>query len=60
MVSQDRSLFKDDPPYEQSPADVLSAYDDNAAVMTGRGAGRFSPIADNRCTAAITRKTCIS
>lgn len=42
--AQDRSLFAMiRHTHEQSPANVLSAYKDNAAVMTGSVAGRFFP-----------------
>ena len=43
-VRQDRSLFAMiRNTHERHPADVLSAYHDNAAVMTGFSAGRFFP-----------------
>ena len=49
-IAQDRSLFAMiRHTYERHPADVLSAYHDNAAVMTGFPAGRFFPDpADNQ------------
>jgi phosphoribosylformylglycinamidine synthase len=43
-IAQDRSLFAMiRHTHERHPADVLSAYHDNAAVMTGFPAGRFFP-----------------
>ncbi|NMQ19775.1 phosphoribosylformylglycinamidine synthase [Candidatus Competibacter phosphatis] len=43
-IAQDRSLFAMiRHTHERHPADVLSAYHDNAAVMTGFSAGRFFP-----------------
>ncbi len=43
-VPQDRSLFAMIRyTHERHPSDVLSAYSDNAAVMTGFPAGRFFP-----------------
>lgn len=48
-VDQDKSLFKMiKNTYEQNSEYVLSAYKDNAAVMTGSEVGRFFPDADNR------------
>ncbi|MDG4584141.1 MAG: phosphoribosylformylglycinamidine synthase [Candidatus Competibacter sp.] len=49
-VKQDRSLFAMIRyTHERHPSDVLSAYHDNAAVMTGFSAGRFFPDpADNQ------------
>jgi phosphoribosylformylglycinamidine synthase len=42
--AQERSLFAMiRHTHERHPADVLSAYSDNAAVMTGFPAGRFFP-----------------
>ena len=44
-VAQPKSLFKMiKNTYEQTPDYVLSAYKDNAAVMTGSVAGRFFPV----------------
>ncbi|HAW92073.1 TPA: phosphoribosylformylglycinamidine synthase, partial [Candidatus Azambacteria bacterium] len=44
-VVQPKSLFKMiKNTYEQTPDYVLSAYKDNAAVMTGSAAGRFFPV----------------
>ncbi|MBV2129426.1 phosphoribosylformylglycinamidine synthase [Arsukibacterium indicum] len=44
-VAQPKSLFKMiKNTYEQTPDYVLSAYKDNAAVMTGSAAGRFFPV----------------
>lgn len=46
---QDKSLFKMiKNTFEQTPEYVLSAYKDNAAVMTGSEAGRFFPDADSK------------
>ncbi len=43
-IAQERSLFAMiRHTHERHPADVLSAYHDNAAVMTGFPAGRFFP-----------------
>ena len=43
-IAQDHSLFAMiRHTHERHPADVLSAYHDNAAVMTGFSAGRFFP-----------------
>lgn len=47
-VAQERSLFAMiRHTHQRSPDDVLSAYSDNAAVMTGFPAGRFFPDADD-------------
>ncbi|RUO37411.1 phosphoribosylformylglycinamidine synthase [Aliidiomarina shirensis] len=47
-VEQEKSLFKMiKRTYEVTPEYVLSAYKDNAAVMTGSEAGRFFPEAGN-------------
>ncbi|TGE76869.1 phosphoribosylformylglycinamidine synthase [Pseudoalteromonas sp. KS88] len=46
-VEQPKSLFKMiKNTYEKNPENVLSAYKDNAAVMTGSKAGRFFPNAE--------------
>ncbi len=46
-VEQPKSLFKMiKNTYEVTPEETLSAYKDNAAVMTGSNAGRFFPDAD--------------
>lgn len=46
---QDKSLFKMiKNTFEQTPDHVLSAYKDNAAVMTGSTVGRFFPDPDSR------------
>ncbi|ENM5761576.1 phosphoribosylformylglycinamidine synthase [Vibrio mimicus] len=48
-VKQDKSLFKMiKNTFEQTPDYVLSAYKDNAAVMTGSTVGRFFPDPDSR------------
>ncbi|EGR1262276.1 phosphoribosylformylglycinamidine synthase [Vibrio cholerae] len=48
-VKQDKSLFKMiKNTFEQTPDYVLSAYKDNAAVMTGSIVGRFFPDPDSR------------
>ncbi|ENM5897921.1 phosphoribosylformylglycinamidine synthase [Vibrio mimicus] len=48
-VKQDKSLFKMiKHTFEQTPDYVLSAYKDNAAVMTGSTVGRFFPDPDSR------------
>ena len=48
-VDQERSLFAMiRNTHEQSPEGVLSAYADNAAVMSGHMAGRFFPESDNQ------------
>ncbi len=48
-VKQDKSLFKMiKNTFEQTPDYVLSAYKDNAAVMTGSTVGRFFPDTDSR------------
>lgn len=48
-VDQDKSLFKMiRNTHENTPDYVLSAYKDNAAVMTGSKAGRFFPDADSK------------
>ncbi|BDF95470.1 phosphoribosylformylglycinamidine synthase [Pseudoalteromonas sp. KAN5] len=46
-IEQPKSLFKMiKNTYEHNPENVLSAYKDNAAVMTGSKAGRFFPNAE--------------
>ncbi|WP_394192517.1 phosphoribosylformylglycinamidine synthase [Pseudoalteromonas atlantica] len=46
-IEQPKSLFKMiKNTYEKNPENVLSAYKDNAAVMTGSKAGRFFPNAE--------------
>ncbi|EGR2024874.1 phosphoribosylformylglycinamidine synthase [Vibrio cholerae] len=48
-VKQDKSLFKMiKNTFEQTPDYVLSAYKDNAAVMTGSTVGRFFPDSESR------------
>ena len=48
-VEQDKSLFKMiKNTYETTPEHVLSAYKDNAAVMTGSEVGRFFPDPETR------------
>ncbi|AKB06651.1 TPA: phosphoribosylformylglycinamidine synthase [Vibrio cholerae] len=48
-VKQDKSLFKMiKNTFEQTPDYVLSAYKDNAAVMTGSTVGRFFPDPESR------------
>ncbi|ELJ8597088.1 phosphoribosylformylglycinamidine synthase [Vibrio cholerae] len=48
-VKQDKSLFKMiKNTFEQTPYYVLSAYKDNAAVMTGSTVGRFFPDPESR------------
>ncbi|MCL9783924.1 phosphoribosylformylglycinamidine synthase [Vibrio sp. S4M6] len=48
-VKQDKSLFKMiKNTYETTPDHVLSAYKDNAAVMTGSNVGRFFPDPESR------------
>ena len=48
-VAQDKSLFKMiKNTFETTPDHVLSAYKDNAAVMTGSKVGRFFPNPDSR------------
>lgn len=48
-VDQDKSLFKMiKNTYETTPDHVLSAYKDNAAVMTGSTVGRFFPDPETR------------
>ncbi|PAS03050.1 phosphoribosylformylglycinamidine synthase [Vibrio cholerae] len=48
-IKQDKSLFKMiKNTFEQTPDYVLSAYKDNAAVMTGSTVGRFFPDPDSR------------
>ncbi|NOI66556.1 phosphoribosylformylglycinamidine synthase [Vibrio sp. 99-8-1] len=48
-VKQDKSLFKMiKNTFETTPEHVLSAYKDNAAVMTGSKVGRFFPDPDTR------------
>ncbi|MDV2396707.1 phosphoribosylformylglycinamidine synthase [Vibrio cholerae] len=48
-IKQDKSLFKMiKNTFEQTPDHVLSAYKDNAAVMTGSTVGRFFPDPDSR------------
>ncbi|MFH4666063.1 phosphoribosylformylglycinamidine synthase [Vibrio cidicii] len=48
-VDQDKSLFKMiKNTFETTPDHVLSAYKDNAAVMTGSKVGRFFPDPDSR------------
>ncbi|MGF1739522.1 phosphoribosylformylglycinamidine synthase [Vibrio profundum] len=48
-VEQDKSLFKMiKNTYETTPEHVLSAYKDNAAVMTGSEVGRFFPDSETR------------
>ena len=47
-VAQDKSLFQMiKNTFEHTPEHVLSAYKDNAAVMTGSKVGRFFPNADS-------------
>ncbi|EMQ2878318.1 phosphoribosylformylglycinamidine synthase [Vibrio navarrensis] len=48
-VDQDKSLFKMiKNTFETTPDHVLSAYKDNAAIMTGSKVGRFFPDPDSR------------
>ncbi|WP_336934666.1 phosphoribosylformylglycinamidine synthase [Vibrio cholerae] len=48
-IKQDKSLFKMiKNTFEQTPDYVLSAYKDNAAVMTGSTVGRFFPDPESR------------